>query len=1380
MKRNNILAKKRLMKTTTYITALLVAVTMILSSAATVATVNENENVSIEGSTPTAPASTGGDADSIAPADPEISSAFLEKEYESGGARGVVVYDNGMSAISLAASHDCSAYDAFSADDFTFAADQDVSDVHWIGGYWNGATVPFDWSIEFFEDDGTGTSPGASFAAFAFAYADITMIDLGSQYFEMSVDLPSVVTFDGGQKYWICIWGTSEYPPQAGFGFHYSIIGASGVFGSVYFGVPFWTPQGRDHAFQLTLAAEHDVYADEIITPTTLSEFCPCTPVEATFKNIGIVDETDVPVSVEIRRYVFVDDFSAPWMNWYEVPWGNHWNYVPLETAYPGIVTPRSAPFMVELDSGLTGHGGSDFISFPIDLTGLCHPMMSFYMWHDEYGSDDYIDVYANDGGGWINIGGPFNRLCCPDCPVGWQEHVIDLSAFAGLTQVSFEGNCDSNPGAYNLQIDDFSLYDQEYYEEDEVDIDVGQTVTVEFPEWCPCNWQDPAWADTFFDIEVVACTDLDTDEVPANDCVSEVMTMYMPFEHDIAAISIDEPVGNVVPVDTFEMCGTIKNVGQYEECCFSIYMTVEEVVYGAYTTVFTEDFNSGTPYGPPPAGWTEETPTGNWRTYYNFYAGGSSPYELQFYWIPYAMGTYRCISPPIDTTGMPEVKVEFEHYLSHFSGAYTLSVETSTTGLPGSFTPIPELTWTNPTGWGATHEDEDVTQDVGSTLYLAFTFSGMPYNLNWWDIDDLVVSGRTITFLPPEYEDSYCIDDIDVCEEVQICFDDWTPATPYPDCGEITYRICLETKLCDPMDDNPANDMTCEFITVEFWHDVSVELTSPAKRQQTFYGLEVYPGTNVISFDPTDPNTLSIIAVGLPAGSFYAGTWFDDKWYVTDNAGLGLYTVDTGTGVFTSISNTGQAYNGIASDGTTMYGVTSTALYTINLAGGSTLVGNLGSAGLMIDIAIDMNTGIAYGHDIVDDSIYTINLGTGAATYVGPTGFDGNYAQGMEFDQDNDILYLALFDNIAFMGELVTIDVGTGAGTLIGTLGTVTTEVTCLAIPYVGGGPPPTPPVDIWIPCGEQDFCATFENLGTFDEPGCIIDWTLYEWDAGPQYLDGGSDTIDLDVGEVVDDYCFGSYDFVDDGVYILEVEIIAPVIDCYLDNNEDDVVIGVDCCPPETTFVLDPEQPDGENNWFISEITVTVDAVDCCDPPYIGSGVKEIKYKVNGVEGSISGDHGTIMLEDDGVHLVELWAIDNAGNEEAQHHTFEVAIDTGDPSIDLIYEAYEEDDGWHVDFTALASDDTSGIDKVEFYIGSSLEGTLTEAPFVWSIAWEDGYETTTFKATAYDNAGNSASDTVDGSIIEAVPYFHSQPTVPVWLVQPVQQQQTNPLVKL
>lgn len=1342
MKRNNILAKKKQMKTTTFLMTLLISVALISSGAVTAISVNMNEEenltIGVDLGGETAPTNAGEVEDAEGEGASEIMDVLDKTYYYSGSTRSNVVWDNDMTQTGglIRAEIEGTTFESRIADDFRFDAETVVDDVHWIGGHWSPyGAVDVDWIIEFYEDDGSDNYPTDTPIAgpYTIPYADITSVPAGS-YFVMSCDIPST-TFAGGQKYWIAIHADgSESAPYAGWAFHpwyYVYWEGMLVWKSPYFGMPDWTTIAdygyppTDMCFQLTNKPEHDVYADAIIAPTDISAFCPCTAVEATFGNAGLNDETDVPVSVEIRSYQTHDfEFNDPvFVFWEMFPWGNIWFPSMIEAAYPGYVTPHTPPFMAELDSGLTGPGGADLVSIPIDISEKCHPMLSFYMWHDEYGSDDFISVYANDGGGWIDIGGPFYRLCCPGCPQGWLEHTLDLSAFTGAVQITFEGNCDSNAGAYELMIDTVNVYDQEYYEEDEVDIDVGQTVTVEFPEWCPCHWQDPAFANDFFDIEVVACTDLDTDEIPANDCLSEVATMYMPFEHDIAAISIDEPVGNTVPIDTFEMCGTIKNVGQYEECCFSVYMTVEEVIYGATVDLFSEDFESTGPYTMPP-GWTEDDPNNNWETYYNWYIPTGGNYDLEFYYYPSYLGTYRAITPAIDTTGYPEVIIDFDHYLSHWSGPYTLSVETSTTGLPGSFTPIPDLTFVNPTGWSATHETATTTQDTGGPLYLAFTFSGTPYNLNYWDIDNIVVSGQSVTYLPPEYEDSYCIDDIDVCEEIQICFDDWTPATPYPDCGEITYRICLETAMCDPMDQNPANDIVCEYITVEFWHDVAInEITNPADDDRVDW-IQYTDETPENALGLTGPGTICEAIKLTPAE---LGTYTNHEiTKIRVYKGYPGYTYihDYEVWMYTGAQPTDP------DDGTVV------ATGTSPLANGWFEIDTVGYG---FDPSDTVWVGVTWDHPMastfpcgMDDSVYIPGQSSWFIYDVG-----SGWAGWMEYGPYSMMI---------------------GAGV------------------EVAGGPPS---IDLYIPCGEQDFCATFENLGTFDEPGCIIDWTLYEWNTDPEnptYVTGGSEPIDLDIGEVLEDYCFGSYNFVDEGIYELVVEIIAPTVDCYTDNNGPlDIALGVDCCPPETTFVLDPEQPDGENNWFISEITVTVDAVDCCDPPHDGSGVKEIKYKVNGVEGTISGDHGTIMLEDDGVHLVELWAIDNAGNEEAEHHTFEVAIDTGDPSIDLIYEAYEEDDGWHVDFTALASDDTSGIDKVEFYIGSSLEGTLTEAPFVWSIAWEEGYETETFKATAYDNAGNSASDTVDGSIIEAVSALQAQ-SVPVWLVQ----QQANSLVRL
>ena len=1579
------------MRTKTHILTLLIAATMILSSAVTMASVNENTIIVEEDITnPTAPASVGGyETDGFVPGVPEINT-LLDKliKYRGSTRADAIVYDNGLDYNMGGSSQEDTNYPLSTrlADDFTFVDDQNVEGVNWVGCYYTGVTPSphFDWGIEFYVDDGTGNAPGAMIDSFTFSPSDITFVDLGAEYWEMQAYLPASITFDGGQKYWIAIFGVGFFPPQTGMGAHDSHQnGHEASFKGAIFGFPDWVDAHIvfgggpwDMAFQLTHAAMHDVFVDEIIAPTDGSVFCPCTPVEVTVTNEGIADEVDVPVSVEIRRNLMCEGFEAPpappawpptdpmfgpwslvnggegpatWQsvndpvcNWgikgdgfpsgaisgdfayansdgapssewmiedlitpplppgsgapymvefdYEIyspfgeditvwiaptfggpwtmagpaifgaeavghwvfdlmmaapvmtwpavyvswtyndydawgydaaidnimiydmgaPWmvfetftvipappsfppagwteqpisGGDWDQVTSETATPFRAIPIDGA-MAEFMSGLM-NGDARLYTMPFDFTDACNPMVSFYMWHDTYGSDDLIQVQVNAGSGWVNVGDPYERLCCPGCPDGWIEHIIDLGAYAGMTgvEIGFLGVSDGNPGAYNLQIDDVCVYDQEYYEEMEVDVASFETVNVEFPEWCICNWQDPAWADTYEDIVVVAKTNLDTDEIPDNDRITEDVTVYIPFLHDVAAISIDEPV-DTVPLDTFEMCGTIKNVGQYEECCFSTYMYVyreDPAAAGPGFNVLFEDFEGSW----PPAGWSIENPgtaTWNTNTYWtrSNYPGsgicadidsdhaGSSAHTAGELW-----------TPSFDLGVAKTATLEFDASYNFIGGAEYFDVDVSDDG--GS-------NWNNELHWTEDHSaygpGEHVTIDLTpycgtSDVIVRFLYDDMNVWAWWMEIDnvDINVGSTKGFFTTPEYEDAYCIDDIDVCEEVQICFDDWTPALPYPDCGALSYKICMETAMYDPPDQNALNDIVCEYLTVEFWHDVSVEITSPAKRAQTFYAVDA-GNDNFVSFDPVDPGTYTVIS---PSGfsAFPQGACFvDNVMWTCDTNGL-IYTRDELTGTMTFVGSSGAAGGlvALAYDDTsgTLYGGSVDSLYTINMGtGAATLVGGYGGAVVSLMISIDCDfAGNMYGLELSFGSapLHSIDKTTGICTPIGNTGLALNFGQDISYDKDNDILYGTLFNYGTYQGEFHTIDTATGVATLVGVLDSGA-QTTCFAIPYVGGGPQPPPPVDIWVACGEQDFCATFENLGTFDEPGCVIDWNLSVWDDGPQYVTGGSETIDLDAGEVVEDYCFGSYDFVDDGVYVLYVEIIAPVIDCYTDNNEDDLVIGVDCCPPETTFVLDPEQPNGENNWYTTAVTAIVDAVDCCDPPETGSGVKEIKYKINGVEGTITGDHGTITVQDDGVHLVELWAIDNAGNEEVDHHTFEVAIDSGDPVVDLVYEAYEEDDGWHVDFTASVSDDTSGIDKVEFYIGSSLEGTLTEAPFVWSIAWEDGYESETFKATAYDNAGNSASDTVDGSIIEAVSVSFSQPSVPVSVVQ----QQTKTL---
>ncbi len=76
---------------------------------------------------------------------------------------------------------------------------------------------------------------------------------------------------------------------------------------------------------------------------------------------------------------------------------------------------------------------------------------------------------------------------------------------------------------------------------------------------------------------------------------------------------------------------------------------------------------------------------------------------------------------------------------------------------------------------------------------------------------------------------------------------------------------------------------------------------------------------------------------------------------------------------------------------------------------------------------------GQMYGHDITTDSIYQIDPTTGAATLIGLTGYAANYAQGMDFDNDDGTLYIFLY-------------IGSGSN-VYGTVNLTTGAVTPLAV---------------------------------------------------------------------------------------------------------------------------------------------------------------------------------------------------------------------------------------------------------------------------------------------------------------------------------------------
>jgi hypothetical protein len=261
-------------------------------------------------------------------------------------------------------------------------------------------------------------------------------------------------------------------------------------------------------------------------------------------------------------------------------------------------------------------------------------------------------------------------------------------------------------------------------------------------------------------------------------------------------------------------------------------------------------------------------------------------------------------------------------------------------------------------------------------------------------------------------------------------------------------------------------------------------------------FAVDIFPGTNLVYIpDATVPGTWDVVGglafAGAFAGDFLGGDF--SQLYVLDSTNK-LYSVDTATGAATEIGNSapasGQSWTGMTGsvDGTlyassTNCGGTS-MLYTVDPATGAvTPIGQVTNAGCLIDIAINAD-GEMYGVDIVSDMLVQIDPNTGAGTEVGSTGFNANYAQGMDFEDESGILYWAAYGT---SGEMRVIDTTTGASAHIGAF-PGGAEVDCLAFPTGGGADVPwldETPVSGAVPAEGSTAVTVDFDAAYVDQPG-------------------------------------------------------------------------------------------------------------------------------------------------------------------------------------------------------------------------------------------------------------------------------------------------------
>lgn len=198
-------------------------------------------------------------------------------------------------------------------------------------------------------------------------------------------------------------------------------------------------------------------------------------------------------------------------------------------------------------------------------------------------------------------------------------------------------------------------------------------------------------------------------------------------------------------------------------------------------------------------------------------------------------------------------------------------------------------------------------------------------------------------------------------------------------------------------------------------------------------------------------------------------------------------------------------------------------------------------------------------------------------------------------------------------------------------------------------------------------------------------------------------------------------------------------------------------DRTPPVTEIDLDG--PVGTNDWFTGPVTVTLRARD------EQSEVQGIHFRIDGDEWQDYVE--PFAIEDDGVHELEFFATDTAGNAE-QPQLREVRIDGTPPRIDGAPERPPNANGWYrepVDIVFTCDDDTSGLDE-----------DACPSPITLS---EEGRDQSA-RGEVVDRAGNRAEVTVGGINIDRTPptiaaSLHGPDGAPVepnaagWFSQPV-----------
>ena len=492
------------------------------------------------------------------------------------------------------------------------------------------------------------------------------------------------------------------------------------------------------------------------------------------------------------------------------------------------------------------------------------------------------------------------------------------------------------------------------------------------------------------------------------------------------------------------------------------------------------------------------------------------------------------------------------------------------------------------------------------------------------------------------------------------------------------------------------------------------------------FASNDQYSG--LAKFYLNDPGNVTIYG---SSGSFSGADFAPDGTMYCVAYGGGLFEVDIVTGDCFLIAST-IPLNGLTYDITTdtwyASGGSPDGLLTIDIdTGVTTYVGSYGISNIMIGLACD-NDGNLYGYDVLfggDSHLYSINKDTGEATAIGAMGYNFCYAQDPAYDRDDGILYIAGYFLDEYATALFTCDTQTAECTIVGYF---EVDIDAFAIPY---GVSQYPYADFtWTPQSPYPGDSVLFNASISYDPDGYI--TLYEWDWNNDGVYEESHTIPTT-----------THSWASPGNYTITLQVT--------DNTglkgtkSKTILIG------EINVTITGTM--GNNGWYVSNVVITINC-----------GMNLTYYKLHAEDPWTEYTGSPICISTDGVYELWIACVDSEGH----WHIFDpypFKIDKTAPTISLTVMSLNcLKTKWLLN--ATATDATSGVALVEFYIDDELVANIT-APGPYTFTYKGKGKIA--QAIVYDNAGNPGMSSMQ--INEYIPAMNNLQILILYVFQLFQQ---------